>query len=46
MAPTPGPFDLNIAAPVPLRAKICYKSLIFVYRKSILITAKPDNLAF
>jgi len=39
MALTPAPFDLNLAgsgsAPAPLRTKICYKSLIFVYRKKI-----------
>jgi len=26
-----------------LQTKICYKSLIYVYRKSISITAKPKN---
>jgi len=51
MAPTPAVFDVNFAgsgsAPAPLQTKICYKSLIFVYRKSISITAKgPKKLAF
>jgi len=50
MVPTPPPFDLNFAgfgsSPAPLRTKICYKSLIFVYRKSILITAKPKKYLF
>jgi len=32
-----------LLAPAPLRTKICYKSLLFVYRKSILIIAKPNN---
>jgi len=47
MAPTSPPFDQNFAgsgsAPAPLRTKICYKSLILVYRKSISITAKPKK---
>jgi len=32
--------------PASLQTKICYKSLIFVYRKSIWITGKPKKLAF
>jgi len=54
MALTSDPFDLNFAgsgsapapAPAPLRTKICYKGLIFVYRKSISITAKQNNYLF
>jgi len=42
MAPSPALFNLNLAgfALASLRTKMCYKSLIFVYRKSISITAK------
>jgi len=50
MAPTLAPFDLNFAgsgsAPAPLQTKICYKSLIFMYRKSISITAEPKKNSF
>jgi len=30
----------------PLRSKMCYKLLIFVYQKSIAIIAKPKKIAF
>jgi len=45
---TPAPFDLNFAgsAPSPFRTKICYKSFIFVYWKSISITTKPKKISF
>jgi len=35
-----------LLAPAPLRTKICYKSLTFVNRKNISITAKPKNYLF
>jgi len=41
-----GAGHLSFMAPALLRNKICYKSLIFVYRKSISITAEPKKLAF
>jgi len=46
MTPTPAPFDLNFAGSGSAPTKICYKSLTFVYRKSISIIAKPKKLGF
>jgi len=44
LALIPVPFELNLLAPAPLRTKICYKSLIFVYRKSN--SCKTKKIAF